>query len=87
MNIRCSQRLQAVLRSCCLMDEGRKAFIPYVFIDLEGPGLRNLRENRQNGRSLHYAPPNFLSRAAASVNFMRLSLQRAANVELVRAAK
>jgi hypothetical protein len=35
---------------------------------------------RRNGRSLHYAPPDFLWGLMALTNFMRLSLLKAAHV-------
>ena len=39
-----------------------------------------------NSRSLHFAPPDFLWRLVASMNFMRLSLRKAAYVALSSAA-
>jgi hypothetical protein len=38
-------------------------------------------------QSLHYAPPDFLSRLVALINFMRFPLREAAPVVLASAAK
>jgi hypothetical protein len=51
-------------------------------------GLKSLRENwRRNRRSLHCAASDFLSRLVALVNFMRLSLMKAAHVVVSNAVK
>jgi hypothetical protein len=42
---------------------------------------------RQNCRSRHYAPPDFLWRLVALMNSMRLSLWRAARVVVASSAK
>ena len=42
---------------------------------------------RKNRRSLHYAPPDFLSRPVALMICMRLSLQRAAHAVVASSAK
>jgi len=42
---------------------------------------------REHRRSLHYAPPDFLLRLVALVKFLRLSLKKAAYVDLVSFAK
>jgi hypothetical protein len=49
------------------------------FADPRGDETASIFSQR-NSRSLHYAPPDFLSRLVASSNFMRLSLRKAANV-------
>jgi hypothetical protein len=36
-------------------------------------GLKSLRENRRKPRSLHYAPPDFLSSFLMLMKFLRLS--------------
>jgi hypothetical protein len=43
---------------------------------------KSLRENQRNRRSLHYATPDFLSRLVALASFMRLSLPKAAHVDV-----
>jgi hypothetical protein len=43
--------------------------------------------NRENRRSLHSAPPDFLWRPVALMICMRLSLRRAANVVVASIAK
>ena len=42
--------------------------------------LQQVPTFREDCRSLHYAPPDFLLRLVALMNGMRLSLGRAANV-------
>ena len=37
---------------------------------------------KKNSRSLHYATPDFLSRSVVSASFMRLSLPKAAHVDV-----
>ena len=50
--------------------------------------LKRVCENRgKNRRSLHYAPPDFLSRALALIQFMRFPLRETAHVVLASAAK
>jgi hypothetical protein len=50
----------------------------------EYPGLKTWRRNR---KSLHYVPPDFLSRTVALGICMRLSLRRVAHVEVASSAK
>jgi hypothetical protein len=55
---------------------------------LEGYGLKSVCEySEKNRRSLHYAPPDFLSRPVALGICMRLSLRRAAHVVVASSAK
>jgi hypothetical protein len=48
---------------------------------LKGTGFRVCLKTgkKENSRSLHYAPPDFLWTLVALANFMRLSLQKAAH--------
>ena len=43
----------------------------------------NIRTNRINSRSLHYAPPDFLWDYVALVRYMRLSLRKGAHAALL----
>jgi hypothetical protein len=50
--------------------------------------LENIsKKGHQNRRSLHYAPPVFLSRLVALIIFMRFPLRETAPVVLASAAK
>jgi hypothetical protein len=49
------------------------------------PG-KDLREP-QGALQIHYAPPDFLSRPVALMIYMRLSLRRAAHVDVASSAK
>jgi hypothetical protein len=42
---------------------------------------------KRNRRSLHYAPPDFLSRLVALINFMRFPLGETAHVVVASSAK
>jgi hypothetical protein len=48
---------------------------------------RNSGPGMGNRGSLHYAPPDFLWRAVALITCMRLSLRRAAHVDVASSAK
>jgi hypothetical protein len=51
------------------------------------PDVRVCVRTKKNLRSLHYAPPDLLSKLVALAMFMRLSLRKAAYVAVASAAR
>jgi hypothetical protein len=64
------------------MTKGRAALPGTAVAEQESPERRQMKR-----RSLHYAPPDFLWRPVALRICMRLSLRRAAHVDVVSSAK
>src|ERR1700761_2677476 len=71
---------------------GRRVFSVHASLGCENPNQAYQRTKktslpRENSRSLHCAPPDFLWRVVALINTVRLSLRRAAYVAVASSAK